>query len=473
MLKQFTKKRHLVIGVAPLRRTAWTHKPFNQPVAVSYKERILAFLKRYEALDVSLVDLEGLTDDGLLSAVEDAQRVADVFLEKKVDAIFAPHCNFGSEEALARLCQSVRKPVLLWGPKDDINPDDLYRYRDSQCGLFASSKVLQMYHIPFSYIENCDLEDPVLDSGFRRFLAVVSTVKAFRGMRIGQIGTRPGPFASVKANEMELLSRFGIEIVPITLEDLRRMVEKVRKDREDRVRSEAQSMQELYQLTGGTTPEHLEKAAALKLAVEDWAVRESLSAAVAMCWGPMIEATGIAPCFVLGDVCDDGFPFICETDIHGAVTAVMCMAAARYTTPIFLADMTIRHPENPNAELMWHCGVFAKSLAKEGKTLRIGSHYNRLCPTVGEWELRGGELSIVRFDGIDGMYSLLLGNARGTQGPKTVGSYLWIEVDNWPKWERKLIYGPYIHHCVGIHANITDILEESCRYIPGLKPDRP
>ena len=89
MLKQFTKKRHLVIGVAPLRRTAWTHKPFNQPVAVSYKEKILAFLKRYEALDVSLVDLEGLTDDGLLSTVEDAQRVADVFLEKKVDAIFA------------------------------------------------------------------------------------------------------------------------------------------------------------------------------------------------------------------------------------------------------------------------------------------------------------------------------------------------------------------------------------------------
>lgn len=473
MLDTFMKKKHLTIGVAPLRRTAWSHKPFNQPEAVKYKNQILSFLKKYEAEDVSFVDLEGCTADGLLSTVSDADRIADYFIEKKVDGVFTPHCNFGSEESLAHLCRKVGKPVLLWGPKDYINPDDLYRYRDSQCGLFASSKVLQMYNVPFSYIENCDLEDPVFDRGFERFLAVVSTVKAFTGMRIGQISTRPNPFASMKVNEMELLQRFGIEILPITMEDLKGKIAALKQRTPQRIQAEALQMQSLYQLEGGATMEHLEKAAALKLAVEDWAVEDNLSAAVAMCWGPMIEATGIAPCFVLGDVCDDGLPFICETDIHGAVSAVMAMAAARYTTPIYLADMTIRHPENPNSELMWHCGVFAKSLAKSDQMLTINRHYNRLCPTVGEWELRGGDLSIVRFDGINGEYSLFLGDARGTTGPKTVGSYVWIEVDNWADWERKLIYGPYVHHCVGIHAKVTDILEESCRYIPGLKPDRP
>ena len=50
------------------------------------------------------------------------------------------------------------------------------------------------------------------------------------------------------------------------------------------------------------------------------------------------------PCFALSEVCDDGLPFICEEDVHGAITAVLAMAATRYEEPIFLADITIRHP---------------------------------------------------------------------------------------------------------------------------------
>ena len=105
-----------------------------------------------------------------------------------------------------------------------------------------------------------------------------------------------------------------------------------------------------------------------------------------------------------------------------------------------------------------------------GETLRLNAHYNRLCPAVGEWELKGGDLNILRFDGIGGDYSMFMGQARGTEGPRTVGAYLWIEVDDWSKWERKLIYGPYVHHCVGIHDDVVPVLYEACKYL-GIKPD--
>lgn len=468
MLDCFVKeKRRVRIGVAPVRRATWSHKPFNLPEAIRYKEAILSALEQFDA---EFVNLEGVTEDGLLFEVLDTDRVAKYFLEQEVDALFIPHCNFGSEEAAARLCKQVGKPVLLWGPKDYINPDDLYRYRDSQCGLFATSKVLSMYGVPFTYIENCDLEGSIFTEGMNRFLGVVSVVKAFRQMRIGQIGTRPGPFASVKSNEMELLERFGIEVVPITMADLGSMLAAHAQEHADEVTSGMQEMREKLNVECATEDE-LRKIVILKQTVEHWALQERLSAAVCMCWGPMIQTAGIAPCFVLGDVCDDGFPFICESDIHGAITAVMAMAASRYTTPVFLADITIRHPENPNAELLWHCGVFAKGLAKEGEELKLDNHYNRRCPAVGAWELKGGPMNVLRFDGMRGEYSLLLGGARGTTGPRTVGAYVWIEVDDWSKWERKLIYGPYIHHCVGIHGDVRDVLEEACRYIPGLVPD--
>lgn len=468
MLDCFVGGKRVKIGVAPVRRAAWTHKPFNLPEAVRVKESIAATLGAFEA---DFVTLDGLLPDGMLFDPKDAEVAAERFIREGVDGVFLPHCNFGSEEAAAKLCKLVGKPVLLWGPKDYINPEDHYRYRDSQCGMFASSKVLTMYGVPFTYIENCDLEDPLFREGMDAFISTCLVVKAFRRMRIGQISTRPGTFASVKSNEMELLEKYGIEVVPITLADLKAMYDETMEKDAEAIAANTAEMKKLYTIKPCIEDEHLLKISCLKRTVEQWALRENLSAAVAMCWGPMIETIGIAPCFVLGDVCDDGFPFICEGDIHGAVTAVMAMAASRYRKPIFLADITIRHPDNKNAELLWHCGVFAKGLARQPQELVLGEHYNRLCPAVGEWELKEGALSILRFDGFHNQYSMFMGSARSTDGPKTVGAYLWIEVDDWSKWEKKLIYGPYIHHCVGIYEDVIPVLQEACRYIPELTAD--
>ena len=80
------------------------------------------------------------------------------------------------------------------------------------------------------------------------------------------------------------------------------------------------------------------------------------------------------------------------------------------------------------------------------------------------------ETYAARFDGDAGEYSLLLGNAKGVDGPYTKGTYLWIEVENWPRLEAKIVEGPYIHHCVGIHADVVPVLYEACKYI-GVKPD--
>ena len=47
---------------------------------------------------------------------------------------------------------------------------------------------------------------------------------------------------------------------------------------------------------------------------------------------------------------------------------------------------------------------------------------------------------------------------------------MWIEVKNWQKLETKIVEGPYIHHCVGIHSDVVPILFEACKYI-GVEPD--
>ena len=41
------------------------------------------------------------------------------------------------------------------------------------------------------------------------------------------------------------------------------------------------------------------------------------------------------------------------------------------------------------------------------------------------------KMTLARFDGDNGEYSLLLGNAKGVDGPYTgMGTYVWVEVEN-------------------------------------------
>ena len=87
-----------------------------------------------------------------------------------------------------------------------------------------------------------------------------------------------------------------------------------------------------------------------------------------------------------------------------------------------------------------------------------------------EAEAKHGDMTLCRFDGDNGEYSLLLGNAKGVDGPYTKGTYVWVEVKNWKRLEAKIVEGPYIHHCVGIHKDVVPVLYEACKYI-GVKPD--
>jgi hypothetical protein len=88
------------------------------------------------------------------------------------------------------------------------------------------------------------------------------------------------------------------------------------------------------------------------------------------------------------------------------------------------------------------------------------------------FKLKDGPLTVCRFAGRSDGYRLGCGEGRTVAGPYTQEFYAWMEVDNWPDWERQLIEGPYIHHCSCIYGHCADALEEAVRYIPGLQFER-
>ncbi len=90
---------------------------------------------------------------------------------------------------------------------------------------------------------------------------------------------------------------------------------------------------------------------------------------------------------------------------------------------------------------------------------------------VGQYEIKGGDLTMVRLGASEGKYTLLAEEVKGCDGPVTNGNYVWVETDNWVELEKKFIYGPYIHHVAGIHGKWKNVLREALKYIEGIELD--
>lgn len=451
------------LGFAPTRRFI-----FSKEDALKFK---VLTKEKLQQMGVDFVDMEDINEEGLLYSEQDVEKVVEKFKSAKVDALFFPHCNFGTEDLVCKVANEMKLPVLLWGPRDEAPLADGSRLRDSQCGLFATGKVLRRFNLPFTYIPNCRLDDVAFERGVKNFIAAVNVVNQFKKTRILQISTRPADFWTMMCNEGELLEKFGIQIRPITMSEFTSMVIELESKKDDEVLQTVEYMKENMEIC--VPDDAVIRLAALKTAIKRFAVQYGCNAVAIQCWSALQQVLHVMPCVANSLLTDEGIPVVCETDIHGAITSVMVQAAAMGKTPPFFADWSIRHPSNDNGELLQHCGPWPISLAKEGTKAIFGRPFAfpEHCPGSVIAEIKGGEISLARFDGDNGKYSILIGTARGIEGPKTIGTYLWIEVDNWLKLEEKLVTGPYVHHCVGIHENILPAIYEACKYIEGLEPD--
>ncbi|WP_085832086.1 L-fucose/L-arabinose isomerase family protein [Clostridium merdae] len=441
------------LGFAPTRRSI-----FSAPDALKYRNLTA---DRLRELDVDFVDITDINDEGLLFDDTDMQKIAEKFRAEKIDGLFLPHCNFGTEYVCARLAKELNVPVLLWGPLDERPEPNGVRLRDTQCGLFATGKVLRRFQVPFTYMTNCRLNDPVFERGLRDFMAVCNVVKTFRHIRILQISTRPFDFWTTMCNEGELLERFNIQLSPIPMPELTQEMRLAKEKAPQEVQQVLEYIKENMDVR--IAEEALENVAALKVAMKHLVQKYGCNAVAIQCWNALQQEIGIMPCAANALMNDEGIPVVCETDIHGAITALLVEASGMGETRSFFADWTVRHPDIENGELLQHCGPWPISVAQQKPILGYPLAFKH--PGSLTAEAKHGELTLCRFDGDNGEYSMLLGNAKGVEGPNCMGTYLWIEVENIKRLEEKIVCGPYIHHCVGIHKNVVPVLYEACKYI--------
>ncbi len=449
----------VTIGFAPTRRNL-----FSAEAAIEYANLTREKLKE---LKINFVDILDINEDGLIYDDQGVEKAAEKFKAAKIDGLFIANENFGTEYAVARLAKKLDVPVLLWGPMDEPPAEDGSRLRDTQCGLFAIGKVLRRFKVPFTYIKNSEIDSAAFAQGVQDFIKVCNVVKTFNNTRILQVGPRPFDFWTVICNEGELLERFNIQLSPIPLPELMEEINRVKAENYPAVQQTIDYFTENTEVQ--ITAEQLEMVAALKVALQSLCEKYGCNAGVIQCWTALQDLIGILPYASLSLLQEEGIPFVCETDVHGAISELLVEAASLGEHRAIFADVNCRHPENENAELLQHLGVFAYQTA-ETKPILPPRHFVFDYPGSVAFRAIKDEYTLCRFDGDNGEYSLLMGTAKGTDGPFNQGTYLYLEFENLNRMEFKFVEGPYIHHVAAVRKNVVPILYEACKYL-GVAPD--
>ena len=155
------KRTDIKLGYCPTRRDV-----FSREEAIKFQKMLRTEINQFS---ITIIDLKGINDEELLFQDSDIVTVIERFQSEKVDALFFPHCNFGSENRVAQVAKALNVPVLIWGPRDDAPTVNGLRSRDSQCGMFATGKVLRRHNVPFTYLTNSWIGSEDFKNGFQRF----------------------------------------------------------------------------------------------------------------------------------------------------------------------------------------------------------------------------------------------------------------------------------------------------------------
>jgi L-fucose isomerase-like protein len=458
-------QKSILLGLCPIGKFVFSHED-----ALRIKRAIQEKLRLWH---IPWVDLENVLPDGIVRDQKNVETVVRYFREKEIDALFIPHCNFGTEGAAAMIAKKCGVPTLLWGERDGAPLSDGTRLRDSLCGMLATSGVMRALRVPFTYIENCRIDEDPFRLGVDRFIRAARVVKTMKTMRIGQIGQRIDFFWSTIIDEADLLQRFGIEVLPIDLTNLLCEVRnRISADR-TRYQEELTRCRQWVQFNGFEQEDPILANFALRDCMVDIAREQNLDGFSIQTFSSIPNEIGAFLSFACCMVDDLGYPVAPESDLHAAIGSILLEAAAEADTLSFVPDITIRHPENDNAVLLWHPDA-PMSLREPGTLVKVDRPWilNTLPTGLVHFKLKQGPLTICRFAGSSQDYRLGCGEGHTVPGPYTQEFYTWMEVDNWPRWERQLMEGPYIHHCSACYGRCADVLEEAARYLPGLHFER-
>jgi len=233
--------------------------------------------------------------------------------------------------------------------------------RDSFCGKISICNNLRQHGRRFSltarHCEALDSEQFAYDLDL--FAAVCRIVKALRGVRLGAIGARTGPFTTVRYSE-KILERAGVTVETIDLSEMLMNADRLEGSKEAKKKGEALRG---YVDCAGVTDEALGRMSRLGAAIDNWIAENDLQGIALQCWTALEQIYGIVPCALMSMLSNSGVPAACEVDITGALSMYALQAASG--VPSAIVDWNNNYGDDPDKCVAFHCSNLPRDVFKQ------------------------------------------------------------------------------------------------------------
>ncbi|UCD02596.1 MAG: L-fucose/L-arabinose isomerase family protein [Promethearchaeota archaeon] len=412
---------------------------------------------------------ENDTKDGVIETYGDAKKCAEIFKanKDKITGIVVILPNFGDEKGVANTLKlaALDVPVLIHASADEINKMDRTHRRDAFCGKISVTSVLYQYGIPFTLTKyhTCPIMSDIFKGDLKRFDKICRIVKKLRGVRLGQIGTRPNAFETVRYSE-KILQFSGISIEPIDLSEIFGLINQLNDD-DIKVKEKIEFIKN-YTTTMEIPEESLIKLAKLAAIIENWVVENELDGFAFQCWPSIQDNFGIVPCAVMSMFSEGLVPAACEVDISGLIAMLILQIASE--TPSAILDWNNNYGDDPNKMVLFHCSNLPKSFFQD---TRMTIH-----PIISDQ--KGGDVSFgaiqgriktkpctllrVETDDLFGEIKAILAEGSYTEDPlDTFGGYGVVEIPKLQNLLKSLCLGGFAHHVASTLKKVGDIVYEA------------
>lgn len=447
-----------------------TRAYFNSELARDVRKQLLKILEN-EGYDYVILPEDATpTGSSSIETREDGLKCAELFRQNRdrIDGIIVSLPNFGFEIGIINAISiaDLNVPVLVQACDDENDKVDLDSRRDAFCGKISVCNNLYQYGIPFTdtTLHTYSIYSDLLAKDINRFAGICRVVNGLRHCRIGQIGTRPSGFQTVRASE-KLLQRSGITVIPVDLSEILFAARKI----ED---SDADYQKKVADIRGyAAVPKDYEDKLLLQakfgVAVERWIAANDIDSVALQCWDSLEQNYGCAACITMSMLGDKLIPSACETDIAGAVSMyALTLASGRASA---LADWNNNFAEDRNKCVCTHCGNFPKSFVKND--LKLGP-LGVLGRTLGKVHTFGavygkvtqGDFTYFRISTDDprGCIKAYLGTGEITDEPYGMDGCIAVtKVPNLQKLMKHICKNGFEHHVALVRTDVKDILDEA------------
>ena len=446
-----------------------TRTIFNGELAKQARRQLLA---RLDSLGYDyVIPAELSTRNSAIETVKDAILCAELFRKEmdRIDGIIVVLPNFGDEVGIVETLVRARLdvPVLVQASDDENDKVSLALRRDAFCGKLSVCNNLFQNGIRFTdtATHTCAVDSPGFSADLARFAAVCRTVHGLSTARVGQIGTRPGAFRTVRYSE-KLLQATGIVVEPVDLSEILARADKVKSD-DPGLKAKLAAIGAYGRLASDALTPQVERQARFGLVVERWMDENELDASAIQCWDSLELNYGCAACLSMSMMGEDGRPSACETDIAGAVSMYALLLAGG-SPPGFL-DWNNNFTGHPDKCVGVHCSNYPKSFF--GTTPEIGSLDvlgNSLgkesCFGAVKGKVQPGGMTFFRIstDDVAGRIKGYVGHGRFTEDAYGMdGGIAVCEVPRLRKLMATLCANGFEHHVAMARGSCAPILHEA------------